>query len=177
MANEATKAMIKQLQARLIDLKEVVKEADFELEGYDARLDKIDDQVYDIQAEIEAAIKNGSSAQTGSEVRKEAISESVDGGDGSAPSVSEVGADAQAGSEAAPAEGEQAAAKEHHESSDTKIGNFTITADMKDSMRQGAEVVGDVVRDGREIVGELTDTMNDVRDALGFGAKTPRRRR
>lgn len=51
--NEPVKAMIDKLHARLDDLSEVVSTIPFELNGYDKRLDRIDDQVYLLEVELE----------------------------------------------------------------------------------------------------------------------------
>ena len=55
--NEPVKAMIDKLHARLDDLAEVVEEIPFELNGYDKKLDRIDDQVYLIEVELEKKLK------------------------------------------------------------------------------------------------------------------------
>lgn len=51
--NEAVKTMIERLHARLDDLSVVVDGVPYELAGYDKKLDKIDDQIYLIECEIE----------------------------------------------------------------------------------------------------------------------------
>jgi len=51
--NEAVKTMIERLHARLDDLSVVVDGVPYELAGYDRKLDKIDDQIYLIEREIE----------------------------------------------------------------------------------------------------------------------------
>lgn len=51
--NEPVKAMIDKLHARLDDLSEVVSAIPFELNGYDKKLDRIDDQVYLLEVELE----------------------------------------------------------------------------------------------------------------------------
>lgn len=56
--NESVKAMIAKLHARLDDLSEVVEEVPFELNGYDKKLDRIDDQVYLIEVDLEKKLKN-----------------------------------------------------------------------------------------------------------------------
>lgn len=51
--NEAVKTMIERLHARLDDLSVVVDGVPYELAGYDKKLDKIDDQIYLIDASRE----------------------------------------------------------------------------------------------------------------------------
>ena len=51
--NEAVKTMIERLHARLDDLSVVVDGVPYELAGYDKKLDKIDDQIYLIECEID----------------------------------------------------------------------------------------------------------------------------
>ena len=55
--NQDVLDMIARLHARLDDVTAVVKSCDEDLEGYAKRLDKIDDQIYLIEVEIEKRIK------------------------------------------------------------------------------------------------------------------------
>lgn len=162
MANDETRAMALQLKARVQDLINAIDASDRSLEAFASRIDRIDDQVYLLQVEIEqgAASEPMVSSDTTTTieanddgtvtVEQQQVERSVD----------------EAGNES-----------ETVTFTETKIGNFTISPEMKETMRDGARAVGEVVKDGREVFGEITDTLGDLKDVFNFKKGPTNRRR
>lgn len=158
MANDVAKAMAQQLQARVLDLIEVIDQSKVSLDEYAKRIDRVDDQVYLLQTEIErmnkvaqAQAEENTQDQSSDQTHAAEASESLD----------------DASSEES----------EHEGFTETKIGKFTITPDMKEGMRDGARAVGEVVRDGKEVMEEITGAMGDLKDVFSFGSGSGSRRR
>lgn len=152
MANDVAKAMAQQLQARVLDLIEAIEQSNVSLDDYAKRIDRVDDQVYLLQTEIERMNKI---AQT-----------QADEVNASADEASDEQTKADSGEES-----------EQEGFTETKIGKFTITPDMKEGMRDGARAVGEVVRDGKEVVEEITGAMGDLKEVFSFGSGSRRRPR
>lgn len=152
MANDVAKAMAQQLQARVLDLIEAIEQSNVSLDDYAKRIDRVDDQVYLLQTEIERMNKI---AQT-----------QADEANVSADEVSDEQTKADSGEES-----------EQEGFTETKIGKFTITPDMKEGMRDGARAVGEVVRDGKEVMEEITGAMGDLKEVFSFGSGSRRRPR
>lgn len=150
MANDVAKAMAQQLQARVLDLIEVIEQSNVSLDDYAKRIDRVDDQVYLLQTEIERMNKI---AQT-----------QADEANVSADEASDEQTKADSGEES-----------EQEGFTETKIGKFTITPDMKEGMRDGARAVGEVVRDGKEVMEEITGAMGDLKEVFSFGSGSRRR--
>lgn len=171
MTNDVAKAMALQLQARVLDLIEVIEQSSVSLDDYAKRIDRVDDQVYLLQTEIERLNKASNSCDDDNAVVS-ADADSPDalrsqeqaGGDGATPAASDSKSDSDDKSE-------------QEGFSETKIGKFTITPDMKEGMRDGARAVGEVVRDGKEVMEEITGAMGDLKDVFGFGSGSRRRPR
>lgn len=158
MANDVAKAMAQQLQARVLDLIEVIEQSNVSLDDYAKRIDRVDDQVYLLQTEIERMNKV---AQAKTQDQTDATSASEGAADQSETEISS----------------ESAEGTEHEGFTETKIGKFTITPDMKEGMRDGARAVGEVVRDGKEVMEEITGAMGDLKDVFSFGSGSGSRRR
>lgn len=172
--NQDVLDMIGRLHARLDDVTAVVNQCDMELEGYAKRLDKIDDQIYLVQVELEKRLKRA---------HPEKASEDAAGagttGEGAADAdQAATHADSvQAGDDNAH-KGEVVAAEDTAEGKgDADSKRQIITDDMKENFGEATRALGAIYRDGREAVSELTDAMSDIKASFDIKGKGPRRRR
>lgn len=165
MTNDVAKAMAQQLQARVLDLIEVIEQSNVSLDDYAKRIDRVDDQVYLLQTEIERMNKAAQAQTTDSASLEGKSCEQADQMTHESTRES-----SQEDSESLNETGQEGF-------TETKIGKFTITPDMKEGMRDGARAVGEVVRDGKEVMEEITGAMGDLKDVFSFGSGSRRRPR
>ena len=172
--NQDVLDMIGRLHARLDDVTAVVNQCDMELEGYAKRLDKIDDQIYLVQVELEKRLKRAH-PETASE---DAAGESAAGAGAADADQAAMHADSvQAGDDNAH-KGEVVAAEDTAEGKgDADSKRQIITDDMKENFGEATRALGAIYRDGREAVSELTDAMSDIKSSFDIKGKGPRRRR
>lgn len=172
--NQDVLDMIGRLHARLDDVTAVVNQCDMELEGYAKRLDKIDDQIYLVQVELEKRLKRAH-PETASE---DAAGESAAGAGAADADQAATHADSvQAGDDNAH-KGEVVAAEDTAEGKgDADSKRQIITDDMKENFGEATRALGAIYRDGREAVSELTDAMSDIKSSFDIKGKGPRRRR
>jgi hypothetical protein len=121
--NQDVLEMIETLHARLEDVEAVVRESEFELTDFAAKLDKIDDRIYLLQLEVERFDPDAAS-QT-----------------------------------------EQPAGS----------SRFSVPTDVKEGLTDAAHAAGELVKDVKPVVTELSETMNEIKDAFGItgSIKTP----
>lgn len=172
--NQDVLDMIGRLHARLDDVTAVVNQCDMELEGYAKRLDKIDDQIYLVQVELEKRLKRAH-PETASE---DAAGEGAAGAGAADADQAATHADSvQAGDDNAH-KGEVVAAEDTAEGKgDADSKRQIITDDMKENFGEATRALGAIYRDGREAVSELTDAMSDIKSSFDIKGKGPRRRR
>lgn len=167
--NESVIAMIAKLHARLDDLAEVVGAIPFELNGYDKKLDRIDDQVYLIEVELEkkaqgavplnpisAEQSDAFDAATGTpSASKEATStvHIVDEAAGDEPSHVNIAPAAEGGSEEAQPE-------------EKKSEGF-LTDSAKETIAGATKTLNSLYKDGKEVVGEFSEAFGDIKEVLG----------
>lgn len=154
--NEDVFAMIDTLKARLEDVRQVVESASGPLTGYAQRLDKIDDQIYLLQVDMERVI-----AQQGSDAEAQASADQASG--------SEVQAQAPA---------ESAAAAEKPASSEESEKKDILSDDMKENLADAGRALGNIYRDGMEVISrnkgvisEFTGAMDDIKGAFNVKGK------
>lgn len=159
--NQDVLDMIARLHARLDDVTAVVKSCDEDLEGYAKRLDKIDDQIYLIEVEIEKRIKL---AHTDSDEAKADSKENLEQKENNSlsSSANETNENAQFSSD---------------KKEDSISKRQFISEDMKENLGDATRALGAIYRDGREAVSELTDAMSDIKSTFDIKGKVPRRRR
>ncbi len=182
--NQDVLDMIGRLHARLDDVMAVVNQCDMELEGYAKRLDKIDDQIYLVQVELEKRLKRahpetasedaaGAGAAGAGAAGAGTTGEGAAGADQAATHADSV----QAGDDNAH-KGEVVAAEDTAEGKgDADSKRQIITDDMKENFGEATRALGAIYRDGREAVSELTDAMSDIKSSFDIKGKGPRRRR
>lgn len=154
--NEDVFAMIDTLKARLEDVRQVVESSSEPLTGYAQRLDKIDDQIYLLQVDMERVI-----AQQGSD------------GEAQASAGQASGSEAQAQAPAEPAAtAEKPASSEESEKKDI------LSDDMKENLADAGRALGNIYRDGMEVISrnkgvisEFTGAMDDIKGAFNVKGK------
>lgn len=147
--NEAVKTMIERLHARLDDLSVVVDGVPYELAGYDRKLDKIDDQIYLIECEIEK--------KTAQSVPLEPVSEAQSAAFDSATQAKEPSRAAAASSPASESEEDEAGEK--------KEEGF-LTDSAKETIAGATKKLNSFYKEGKEVMGEFSEAFGDIKDAL-----------
>lgn len=153
--NQDVLDMIARLHARLDDLTAVVNQCDMDLEGYAKRLDKVDDQIYLIEVELEKRLKHAHNDDTEKVDNADNVDEKADNSKDE-HSESQLVSDKAAESESR---------------------RQIISDDMKENFGDATRALGAIYRDGKEAVSELTDAMSDIKSTFDFKGKAPRRRR
>ena len=148
--NESVLAMIDKLHARLDDLAEVVRDIPFELSGYDKKLDKIDDQVYLIEVELEKKLNSSVPLKPVSESESEAFDAATESSD--APKASPQAADAK------PAQAT--------EDDDEETEGF-LSDSAKETLAGATRTLNSIYKDGKEVVGEFSEAFSDIKDTFG----------
>lgn len=164
--NEPVVNMIDKLHARLDDLAEVVNQIPFELNGYDKKLDRIDDQVYLIEVELEKKLNSAVpltpvNAQQ-SEAFDAAASESDAGADKKGANAASGGADGEGGTHA------QAEGVEHkkEDAEEGKQEGF-LTDSAKETIAGATKTLNSLYKDGKEVVGEFSEAFGDIKEVFG----------
>lgn len=187
--NESVEAMIAKLHARLDDLSEVVSEIPFELNGYDKRLDKIDDQIYLIEVELEKKLKNTVSIPSLSSEEADAFDKATSATKASTPaqsaaSTSKVVTSDSSGQDHASAQS-TVHVVEKDESGKSKV---TITEDMnekgeeevkedkeegfltdsaKETIAGATKTLNSFYKDSKEMFGEFSEAFGDIKEVFG----------
>lgn len=143
--NESVLAMIDKLHARLDDLAEVVREIPFELNGYDKKLDKIDDQVYLIEVELEKKMNNSVPLKPVSETESEAFDSATERSD-------------------TPGPGPKVSSEDDDEDEETE-GFLSDSA--KETLAGATRTLNSIYKDGKEVVGEFSEAFSDIKDTFG----------
>lgn len=167
--NESVFAMIDKLHARLNDLAEVLATIPFELNGYDKKLDRIDDQVYLLEVELEKKAQGAlpitpiTAAQSEAfDVATGAQSTSKD----AASSVKVVEREMPEGRSSAvkitPAVDEMDEAK-----SENKESEGFLTDSAKETIAGATKTLNSLYKDGKEVVGEFSEALGDIKEVLG----------
>lgn len=171
--NESVFAMIDKLHARLNDLAEVLATIPFELNGYDKKLDRIDDQVYLLEVELEKKAQGAlpitpiTAAQSEAfDVATGAQSTSKD----AASSVKVVEREMPEGRSSAvkitPAVDERDEAKSEKGSEDKESEGF-LTDSAKETIAGATKTLNSLYKDGKEVVGEFSEALGDIKEVLG----------
>lgn len=181
--NESVEAMIAKLHARLDDLSEVVKEIPFELNGYDKKLDKIDDQVYLIEVELEKKLKNtvnipslsseqadafdkatGASSHGSSTQSNVHVVEKEESGESKVTIAEDVNEKEQT---SASKESKQAKeGKEGKEEEEEKEEGF-LTDSAKETIAGATKTLNSFYKDGKEVFGEFSEALGDIKEVFG----------
>jgi hypothetical protein len=162
--NDSVITMINKLHARLDDLAEVVSSIPFELSGYDKRLDRIDDQVYLIEVELEKKMQGSVPLTPLSSEESKAF---------------DVAAGEQAASKAAKSSvhivDEQMNADDLSQvriaSSDGKDGDDEepegfLTDSAKETIAGATKTLNSLYKDGKEVVGEFSEAFGDIKEVF-----------
>ena len=191
--NESVEAMIAKLHARLDDLSEVVKEIPFELNGYDKRLDKIDDQVYLIEVELEKKLKSAVNIPSLSDEQAEAFdnatsspasssSASTNSASSSAQSsvhvvekddsgaskvtIAEDSGRGEAGEKPGKEGKENSTDAEASASKEDKEEGF-LTESAKETIAGATKTLNSFYKDGKEVFGEFSEALGDIKEVFG----------
>jgi hypothetical protein len=159
--NEDINAMIDQLHARLEDVHAVASATNIELFGFAKRLDKVDDQLYLLQVDMEKFIASQLS-ETGVVTTAAPAAAPV------AAATSEPAAPAEPAAEtaeAAPAQ-EAAAPAAAEEQPKEKKEEGILSESAKETLSSAAKTLGEMFRDSKEVMGEITDVVKDVKDTF-----------
>jgi len=146
--NEAVKTMIERLHARLDDLSVVVDGVPYELAGYDKKLDKIDDQIYLIECEIEK--------KTAKSVPLEPVSEAESAAFDNATQAKDPKRTAAASSPASESEDE----------ADEKKEEGFLTDSAKETIAGATKNLNSFYKEGKEVMGEFSEAFGDIKEAL-----------
>lgn len=180
--NESVEAMISKLHARLDDLSEVVKEIPFELNGYDKKLDKIDDQVYLIEVELEKKLKNTVNIPSLSSEQADAFDKAtgVSSHSSSAQSNVHVVEKEESGESKVTItedvnEKEQTSVnKENKQAKDGKEGKEEeekeegfLTDSAKETIAGATKTLNSFYKDGKEVFGEFSEALGDIKEVFG----------
>lgn len=185
--NQDVLDMISRLHARLDDVTAVVNQCDMELEGYAKRLDKIDDQIYLVQVELEKRLKLAhpetvSDNSASSEDFAGAVTTGAGMAGAGAADTDQVEAlhgDSAHTGDSNDCKGDSLATEGASEKSkgDSDTKRQIITDDMKENFGEATRALGAIYRDGREAISELTDAMSDIKGTFDIKGKGSRRRR
>jgi methyl-accepting chemotaxis protein len=137
--NEDVLKMINTLHARLKDVQLAVDALDAEHPEFAQKLDKVDDQVYAIQLEVEKLVP--------------ASTEAVESSAG------------ESGETVSDDSGEPAgvAAKESNAEEDESEDKPILSDEMKDNLKDAGRALGGILKDSREVVSELSGTVKDIK--------------
>ena len=189
--NESVLAMIAKLHARLDDLADVVREIPFELSGYEKRLDRIDDQVYLIEVELDKKLDQARPLDALTPEQSQAFDAAKEGGQGVGAEKDTVHIVSEGASEDAPskvkitskpdegcaatehAPSEKVHAEEGGGSADKKQEGF-LTDSAKETIAGATKTLNSLYKDGKEVMGEFSEAFGDIKEVLG---KNPFKRR
>lgn len=147
--NEAVKTMIERLHARLDDLSVVVDGVPYELAGYDKKLDKIDDQIYLIECEIEK--------KTAKSVPLEPVSEAESAAFDNATQAKDSKRTTAASSSVSESEEDEA---------DEKKEEGFLTDSAKETIAGATKKLNSFYKEGKEVMGEFSEAFGDIKEAL-----------
>lgn len=142
--NESVLAMIDKLHARLDDLAEAVRDIPYELNGYDEKLDKIDDQVYLIEVELEKKLSNSVPLKPVTKVESEAFDTAAEKTD-------------------TPESSPKACAEENE---DEETEGF-LSDSAKETLAGATRTLNSIYKDGKEVFGEFGEAFSDIKDTFG----------
>lgn len=137
--NEDVLKMINTLHARLKDVQLAVDALNAEHPEFAQKLDKVDDQVYAIQLEVEKLAPASTEA-----------AESSAGESGENVSVDS-------------SEPAGVAAKESNAEKDESEDKPILSDEMKDNLKDAGRALGGILKDSREVVSELSGTVKDIK--------------
>lgn len=153
--NEPVLAMIDKLHARLDDLADVVRQVPYELNGYDAKLDKIDDQVYLMEVELEKKLEGSVPLKPVSDAESAAFDAAAGKTDAESSAKSSEGKKTEsADSQTAKDDGE-----------DKEEGFLSESA--KETLSSATKTLNSIYKDGKEVVGEFSEAFDDIKDVFG----------
>lgn len=138
--NEDVLDMIDTLHARLNDVCEAVEGLAEPIPEYVQRLDRIDDQIYAVQCELERRAHPNAGDADG------ALAASDNG-------------------DAEPVASGDAAVQSSKSSSEKKE---ILTDEMKENLADAGRAVGHVLRDSKEVVSELSGTVSEIKDLFSL---------
>jgi methyl-accepting chemotaxis protein len=137
--NEDVLKMINTLHARLKDVQLAVDALDAEHPEFAQKLDKVDDQVYAIQLEVEKLVPASTEAAESSAGES---GETVSDDSGEPAGV---------------------AAKESNAEEDESEDKPILSDEMKDNLKDAGRALGGILKDSREVVSELSGTVKDIK--------------
>jgi Skp family chaperone for outer membrane proteins len=149
--NDSIFMMIDKLKARLDDLSVVVKEVPYELDGYEKKLDRIDDQIYLIQAEIEKKLKSAVPLTQLSSQDSEAFD--------AATAKKEEGASEGKSNQ----QEKQAEAKNNTSSKDEGF----LTDSAKETIADATKTLNSIYKEGKDVMGEFSEAFGDIAGVFG----------
>lgn len=146
--NEAVKTMIERLHARLDDLSVVVDGVPYELAGYDKKLDKIDDQIYLIECEIEKKTAKSVPLEPVSEVESAAFDNATQAKDPKRTAAA------------------SSPASESEDKADEKKEEGFLTDSAKETIAGATKKLNSFYKEGKEVMGEFSEAFGDIKEAL-----------
>lgn len=164
--NEDVFDMIDTLHARLQDVRAEVEGLACPVPDYVQRLDKIDDQIYALQCELEKLphVHDGDAES----IQDDGASGSSQATDADAGHASDALQDADTVQED-DQNGDAHVETKSSSSSATSEGKKEILTDeMKENLADAGRAMGHVLRDSKEVVSELSGTMNEIKDLFSF---------
>lgn len=171
--NESVIAMIDKLHARLDDLAEVVDAIPFELNGYDRKLDRIDDQVYLLEVELEKKAQGAKPLTPITAAQSEAFDTAAGTQSTSTDAPSTVKVVEAEMSEGEPssvkitsAAGEAGEVTREKGSEDAKSEGF-LTDSAKETIAGATKTLNSLYKDGKEVVGEFSEAFGDIKEVFG----------
>lgn len=183
--NESVEAMITKLHARLDDLSEVVKEIPFELNGYDKKLDKIDDQVYLIEVELEKKLKNtvsipslsseqadafdkatGASSHSSSAQSNVHVVEKEESGESKVTITEDVNEKEQTSTNKESKQAKEGKEDKEEEEKEEKEEGF-LTDSAKETIAGATKTLNSFYKDGKEVFGEFSEALGDIKEVFG----------
>ena len=145
--NESVLAMIDKLHARLDDLAEVVRDIPFELNGYEKKLDKIDDQVYLIEVELEKKLKNSVPLKPVSDSESKAFDSATDQGEKKTSATK--------------------ASQAEEDKEDEEEAEGFLSDSAKETLAGATRTLNSIYKDGKEVFGEFGEAFSDIKDTFG----------
>ncbi len=164
--NEDVFDMIDTLHARLQDVRAEVEELACPVPDYVQRLDKIDDQIYALQCELERLphVDDGDVES----IQDDGASGDSQATDADAGHTSDTLQDADTAQEDDQSGDAHVETKSSSSSVTSEGKKEILTDDMKENLADAGRAMGHVLRDSKEVVSELSGTMNEIKDLFSF---------
>ncbi len=171
--NESVITMIDKLHARLDDLSEVVVAIPFELNGYDKKLDRIDDQVYLLEVELEKKARGAVPLTPITTEQSEAFDAAASMQSNSKDTTSavrvideEAGEDGSSHVKIVSAADDEGVTQSEKGDENRKPEGF-LTDSAKETIAGATKTLNSLYKDGKEVVGEFSEAFGDIKEVFG----------